>query len=72
MELFDKQVSDWETLEKHIDEIIDAVEELRSQNRALSEKIKTYEEEKKEFREIKQEMEKKIKSLIEKVSTIKE
>ncbi len=72
MELFDKQGSDWDALEQQISEVIDIVEQLRSKNRALSEKIKTIEEEKKAFCEIKQEMEKKIKALIEKVSTIKE
>lgn len=72
MELFDKQGSDWDTLEQQISEVIDIVEQLRSKNRTLSEKIKTIEEEKKGFCEIKQEMEKKIKALIEKVSTIKE
>jgi hypothetical protein len=72
MELFDNQVSDWEALEVQINEIIDVIEKLRSKNRALSEKIITLEEEKKAFHDIKQEMQKKIKALIDKVSTIKE
>ena len=72
MELFDKLGSDWDTLEQQISEIIDNIEQLLSKNRALSERIKTIEEEKKAYCEIKQEMEKKIKALIEKVSTIKE
>lgn len=72
MELFDKQVADWETLEQQIDEVLGIVESLRSRNRALTEKINSLEEEKKAFREIKQEMEKKIKALIEKVNTIEE
>jgi phage shock protein A len=72
MELFDIQDNDLATFEEQINEIIDTVEKLRSENMALSGKVKTLEEEKKAFHQTKQEMEKKIKMLIEKVSSIKE
>jgi predicted nucleic acid-binding Zn-ribbon protein len=72
MGLFDNQDNDWDALEEQINEIIDIVEKLRSENMALSGKVKTLEEEKKAFHQIKQEMEKKIKMLIEKLSSIKE
>jgi len=72
MELFEKSVANWETLEQEIEETIELIQNIRNKNETLVKNNKKLEEEIKRFNKIKKKMEEKINELLEKLNTFKE
>jgi|GEM_PF-7118049 len=68
----EKRNSNWQKLQKRIDETVELVQHLRKEKTLLSGKNKHLEEEKKNFAEIKKDMERRITALIEKLKNFEE
>ena len=72
MDLFDKNNTDWETVEQEIEKAIKLIQELRAEKKSLVEENKKLKEDTITFRKTEKELERKIKELIEKVNAIEE
>jgi len=72
MDLFDKNSTDWETVEQEIEEAIKLIQELRAEKKSLVEENNKLKEDTITFRKTEKELERRIKELIKKVNAIGE
>ncbi|TET25119.1 MAG: hypothetical protein E3J78_00015 [Candidatus Cloacimonadota bacterium] len=72
MDLFDKNSTDWETVEQEIEKAIKLIQELRTEKKSLVEENNKLKEDTITFRKTEKELERRIKELIKKVNAIGE